>query len=1272
MIDRTKMVGKGLAIALGLSLIVVPMASAAPPPPIVVEDFESGLPQGQDGSVAVGYNTFQDPNSTVSLTTTDAPPAPVPGAAAANTVAQLVVDVVSYAGFTHSLTNETADQWVPEDWSAYEGISFWMYGNNSGTSLFVDVLDNRTDPAGDRDDAERFSVAFVDDFTGWQLKEFPFASMSRKDIGNGAPNDGFGLTEIHGWALGSITTDAPQTYYVDDVTVYGEAPERALTAGFSAINYSVVEGQSATITVRLSKPADTEVGVSYRTSIGYAVADEDYTPVEGRLIFAPGETQKTFSVATLDDAKHQGDRAFQVELFDFLEGLGIGQPPVARVLITDDESVDPTLIEDFESEPFLWSAESGDIERVVLQPDDADAQPGQTAAEGVLRASGDATFGRKFAGAQDWSSSETMQFWYYGRGDGSEVDVTLTNSAFTNQEPADWPLVWSDEFDGAAGTLPNTDLWRPEIGDGTVKGIPGWGNDERQYYTFDPENVAMDGDGNLAITVRRADGGEYLCYYGSCEYTSARLITQDRYEVQYGRIEARVEVPTGGGLWPAFWMLDTDIDEVAWPQSGEIDVMEHVGRLPNEIFGTLHGPGYSGGQSYGRWVDTGAPVAGEFHTYAIDWMPDRITWLFDGEPFFTATPDDPFLEGKEWVYNDPFFLLMNVAIGGNFGGTIDPDLELPASTLFDYVRVYQPTTVDNDYTASFTDSAAGWQLVTVPFASFEGEGALDRTAISAIRFDAGQGAPIMLDQLKLSCADNPVVTTASDSGAGSLRAAVNSACAGSTITFDDALAGETIRLTSGPIVFNKALTVDASDASDVTVSGTDRDRVFIVEANGEVTIHNLAVTDGQAYQLGGGILNNGALTLDTVAVHGNTMTTDNGDFWQGGGGIYTGEGGTLTLVDSTVADNHADWSGGGIYGFLGSTTTIVNSTISGNSSNDTGGAIRTAGDLSIVNSTISGNSAAGWHGGAIFHTDAALVIDHSTITDNRGPDAAPSAIFLGTWTDTRPTLDLSNSIVAGNPGYACELYASGGTVVATSGGGNVLQDDTCKPAESDVVTDDAGLEPLADNGGPTLTHALIAASPALNAAGESDLSEDQRGLPRPSGAAADAGAYEVQVVTPTPTPTPTPSEPTTPVFVPTAPYTKPGLHTINGRQWSTTCETYSQTQRCRTEIWASVVKRTGNTFTIERGWAFNNLTYLPYMTRAQWATNPLGHNGQWTAADGTKWRTECDTPATGGNGCRTYRWTTVYNAVKSEKTGRYDFTQENKWVVNNIVMFKAN
>ena len=139
------------------------------------------------------------------------------------------------------------------------------------------------------------------------------------------------------------------------------------------------------------------------------------------------------------------------------------------------------------------------------------------------------------------------------------------------------------------------------------------------------------------ITTEAADGS-LQCYYGPCKYTSARLLTKNRFEVAYGRVEARVKVPVGAGLWPAFWMLGTDIDRVGWPMTGEIDIMEHVGRLPNEIFGTLHGPGYSGGNSYGKVVDLGKPVADDFHTFAVEWQPDKITWFLDGVALLHGDP----------------------------------------------------------------------------------------------------------------------------------------------------------------------------------------------------------------------------------------------------------------------------------------------------------------------------------------------------------------------------------------------------------------------------------------------------------------------------------------------------------------------------------------------------------------------------------------------------------------------------------------------------------
>jgi len=246
-------------------------------------------------------------------------------------------------------------------------------------------------------------------------------------------------------------------------------------------------------------------------------------------------------------------------------------------------------------------------------------------------------------------------------------------------------LVWGDEFDGPAGTLPDPAHWGYDLGDGRSAGNVGWGNQELQYYTEDAANASLDGQGNLLITARKADGA-IDCYYGRCRYTSARLLTVSRFDFTYGRVEARIKVPAGAGMWPAFWMLGTNIDTVAWPGCGEIDVMEHVGRLPNRIFPTIHGPGYSGDHAFGKTLDLPVPVADEFHVYALEWAKDHLSWTIDGQPYHQATPGD--VAPNEWAFNHPFFPLLNVAVGGTFGGPVGPDTRFPQSMSVDYVRVY--------------------------------------------------------------------------------------------------------------------------------------------------------------------------------------------------------------------------------------------------------------------------------------------------------------------------------------------------------------------------------------------------------------------------------------------------------------------------------------------------------------------------------------------------------------------------------------------------------
>ncbi|MEZ4584199.1 MAG: glycoside hydrolase family 16 protein, partial [Caldilineaceae bacterium] len=265
---------------------------------------------------------------------------------------------------------------------------------------------------------------------------------------------------------------------------------------------------------------------------------------------------------------------------------------------------------------------------------------------------------------QDWSRDQALRFWYYGRNSGDTIGVTLKDNRAADPGPSGWSLVWNDEFDDPAGTPPNPANWTHEIGDVTPDGKNGWGNEELQYYTDSTDNAATDGSGNLVISVKEADGS-LSCYYGPCEYTSARLLSWHKAEFAYGRIEARIQVPDAVGIWPAFWSLGTNIDLTPWPAAGEIDYMEFVGRVPNEVFGTIHGPGYSGGQSFGGTYDFGEPVYNNYHTFAVEWQPDLINWYVDGILYHTATPAD--VDPNEWVFNRPFFMLLNVAIGGNFG-----------------------------------------------------------------------------------------------------------------------------------------------------------------------------------------------------------------------------------------------------------------------------------------------------------------------------------------------------------------------------------------------------------------------------------------------------------------------------------------------------------------------------------------------------------------------------------------------------------------------------
>jgi len=308
-------------------------------------------------------------------------------------------------------------------------------------------------------------------------------------------------------------------------------------------------------------------------------------------------------------------------------------------------------------------------------------------------------------------------------------------------------------------------------------------------------------------------------------------------------------------------------------------------------------------------------------------------------------------------------------------------------------------------------------------------------------------------------------------------------------------------------VVSSDVTIDGSAAPGLAVSGGSTDRVLIVDPSATASVSHLALTEGYGWQLAGCVLNNGALTLDHVTVTGCTMDTDAGDFWQGGGGIYNGGGATLNLVDSTVANNSASWSGGGVYSFFDTTTTIIRSTISDNVSNDVGGGLRLLGNTDISNSTISGNEATGWYGGALFVTDGGVSVTNTTIANNVSPTWAPADVFVGTFTEANAALSLTNSVVSSAQDNCFLAPFGSGMVALTADHNNVFTDDTCFAGPTDQVVADAGLGPLVDNGGPTLTQALLASSPAIDAADNAVCpTVDQRSVPRD--AACDVGAFE--------------------------------------------------------------------------------------------------------------------------------------------------------------------
>jgi len=253
------------------------------------------------------------------------------------------------------------------------------------------------------------------------------------------------------------------------------------------------------------------------------------------------------------------------------------------------------------------------------------------------------------------------------------IQSTSTPATETKVENA-WKLVWNDEFDGKNGSPIDKSKWVSEIGNNS-----GWGNAEYEYYTDSLKNCYQE-NGNLVIKAIKEKKDNF-------EYTSARVKTQGIYEFTYGKVEIRAKLPQGDGIWPAFWMLGTNITTTGWPNCGEIDVMEHIGKTPDNIYGTLHGPGYSGSSGLGSATISKTSLYNDFHTYTVEWNQEGIKWFFDGTEYHKVIKK--YIDDEKWPFDDKFFILINLAVGGYWPGYPSETTQFPQSYTIDYVRVYQ-------------------------------------------------------------------------------------------------------------------------------------------------------------------------------------------------------------------------------------------------------------------------------------------------------------------------------------------------------------------------------------------------------------------------------------------------------------------------------------------------------------------------------------------------------------------------------------------------------
>ena len=693
--------------------------------PLPLDDFEvDELFLSQDSfNNNIGYVPWGDEPGNVELSLTEAIRSGKP-----STALNVNYDISAWGGFTHVFND--SEIWISQNWREYNAIAFWFLGFNTGADIQLEIFDNRN-PELTGDTAERWFTRFTDDSFGWKQLEFPFSEFQRRSDWQpgGAPDDGLNLDAVSGYAFGFPAGTGRAFAIIDDVQL-------VFLAGYSLPETDTPVEEPAAATSEPAQLAEVTLNEALLTPMPYAdpllIADfEDglklVKQAEGADIgFVPwgdstgnaviGATQAIpfTKLARPEAVAHDQVLRIDYEIgawggftYAFTDGAGWASQDwternALRFWLYGNDTGQVIQVEIFDNRAPGNNADSAERFFYHLLDDYAgwqqftipfayfqrrsDWQPGGAPDDGFNL---DAVHGFAFGfpanvGAQTAYLDDVQAVVVE---DASQVTILAPETVSEVEvdesigwDSREWELLWSDEFEAEAGAPINSDSWTCEIGG------HGWGNNELEYYTDRVENAAHDGAGNLVITAREEALDGSSCHYGECRYTSARCITQDKVEFTYGRVEARIDIPNGQGVWPAFWTLGANFPEVGWPQSGEIDILENVGEK-NVVYGALHGPGYSGAGNLGHAYRADVNFDEGFHVYAIDWDEHVIRWYVDGELVHLISLND--LEGKQWVYDHDFFLLMNVAVGGYWPGEPDETTTFPQEMLVDYVRVYQ-------------------------------------------------------------------------------------------------------------------------------------------------------------------------------------------------------------------------------------------------------------------------------------------------------------------------------------------------------------------------------------------------------------------------------------------------------------------------------------------------------------------------------------------------------------------------------------------------------